>query len=47
MALTLKTTGIAAKLQVLVAVDDDGTTIKEFVDATVDANKVIESGVVT
>lgn len=45
MAYTLKSTGIATQLTYCVALDDDGTTIREFVSPTVDANKTIDAGV--
>lgn len=47
MALTLKTSGIATNLLMCLAVDDNGTTIKEFVNSTVDSQKTIGSGVTT
>lgn len=39
MAYTLKTTGIATSAKCVVAIDEDGSTITEFVSSTVDANK--------
>lgn len=45
MAYTLKATGIATNLIFCVAVDSDGTTIKEFVSSDVDANKSLGTGV--
>jgi len=45
MAYTLKASGIATSLVMCVAVDEDGSTIKEFVSPTVDAAKTLETGV--
>jgi hypothetical protein len=45
MALSLKGSGLATNLVFCLAVDDDDTTIKEFVSADGDANKTVESGV--
>lgn len=45
MARTLKTTGLGPLCTFCLAVDDNGTTIKEFVSSDVNANMVIESGV--
>ena len=45
MAFTLKTSGLATLLSVCVAVDEDGTTIKEFVSPTVDSNKAVSGSV--
>src|SRR5688572_30196717 len=47
MAYSLKASGIATDLVMCVAVDSDGTTIKEFVSSDVDTNKTIDSGVTT
>ena len=41
MAFTLKTTGIATGLVALVAVDEDGTTVKEFVSSDVNSNMTL------
>lgn len=41
MARTLKTTGPAANLVFCLGVEDDNTTIKEFVSADVDTNKIV------
>ncbi len=46
MAYSLKTTGIATNLLMCVAVDEDGTTVKEFVSADVNTNKTT-TGVTT
>ena len=46
MALTLKTTGLAAEAIMVLAVDDDGS-IKEFVSPAVDAAKTLGTGVAT
>lgn len=45
MAYTLKSTGIATNLTMCLMVDEDGTTIKEFVNATVNSQKTVDSGV--
>jgi hypothetical protein len=46
MAYTLKSTGIATDAIMVVAVDEDGTTIKEFVSPSVNSNKTVDTGVV-
>lgn len=45
MAYTLKGTGLATKLVFCIAVDDDGTTVKEFVSSTVNSTKVVDTAV--
>jgi hypothetical protein len=45
MPLTLKGTGLATNLKMCLAVDDDGTTIKEFVSSDVNTNKTLGTGV--
>lgn len=47
MAYSLKTTGLATSLVMCLAVDEDGTTIREFVSTTVDSQKTVDSGVTT
>lgn len=46
MAYTLKASGIATNLVMCVAVDSDGTTVKEFVSSDVNSNKTM-TGVTT
>jgi hypothetical protein len=45
MAYTLKTTGIAAAATSIIAVDDDGTTIRDFKSATRTANMTVNANV--
>jgi hypothetical protein len=47
MAYTLKTSGIATNLVFCIAVDEDGTTIKEWVSSNVDTNKTVHANVTT
>src|SRR5688572_28820314 len=46
MAYTLKSSGIATSLAMCVAVDEDGTTVREFVSSTVNADMVVHGEVV-
>ncbi len=45
MAYQLRSTGLATSLTMCLAVDEDGTTIREFVNPTVDAQKTVDAGV--
>lgn len=45
MAYTLKASGLATKLVFCLAVDDDGTTVKEFVSSSVNGTKVVDAQV--
>jgi hypothetical protein len=46
MAYTLKSTGIATSLVMCVAVDEDGTTVKEFVSSSVNTDMTVHADVV-
>ena len=47
MAYTLKSTGIATNLIMLLSIDDDGTTVKEFVSSAVNSAMTVHANVTT
>jgi hypothetical protein len=47
MSYSLKLTGLATDLVMCLAMDEDGSTIREFVSSTVNSNKTVDAGVTT